>query len=47
MSRAIQVADLPGVVPAETPHRFVNTGDGPLRQISIHPVPRIVQNDLD
>ena len=24
------------VVPAETPHAFSNTGDGPLRQIDIH-----------
>jgi mannose-6-phosphate isomerase-like protein (cupin superfamily) len=23
-------------VPANTPHRFVNTGDGPLKQIDIH-----------
>ena len=25
------------VVPPETPHRFRNTGDGLLRQVSIHP----------
>ncbi len=24
------------VVPADTPHKFVNTGSGPLRQIDIH-----------
>jgi mannose-6-phosphate isomerase-like protein (cupin superfamily) len=24
------------IVPAGTPHRFVNSGDGPLRQIDIH-----------
>lgn len=24
------------VVPANTPHKFVNTGDGPLRQVDIH-----------
>ena len=29
------------VAPAGTPHRFVNTGRGPLRQINIHPVPRM------
>ena len=28
------------VVPAETPHAFVNTGQGPLRQIDIHVSPR-------
>ena len=27
------------VAPAGTPHRFVNTGDGPLRQIDIHVSP--------
>lgn len=29
------------IAPAGTPHRFVNTGDGPLRQINIHPVARM------
>jgi len=29
------------VVPAGTPHKFVCTGDAPLRQLSIHPVPRM------
>lgn len=29
------------IAPAGTPHRFVNTGRGPLRQINIHPVPRM------
>ena len=24
------------IVPPDTPHRFVNSGDGPLRQIDIH-----------
>jgi mannose-6-phosphate isomerase-like protein (cupin superfamily) len=28
------------VVPAGLPHRFVNSGDGPLRQIDIHVSPR-------
>jgi mannose-6-phosphate isomerase-like protein (cupin superfamily) len=27
------------VVPADTPHAFTNTGDGPLRQIDIHVSP--------
>ena len=29
------------VVPAGTPHKFVNAGTTPIRQISIHPVPRM------
>jgi mannose-6-phosphate isomerase-like protein (cupin superfamily) len=29
------------VVPAETPHKFVNAGTEPLRQINIHPVARM------
>jgi mannose-6-phosphate isomerase-like protein (cupin superfamily) len=28
------------IVPAETPHTFTNSGDGPLRQIDIHVSPR-------
>jgi len=28
------------VVPAGLPHRFVNSGDGPLRQVDIHVSPR-------
>jgi mannose-6-phosphate isomerase-like protein (cupin superfamily) len=28
------------VVPAGLPHRFVNSGDGPLRQLDIHVSPR-------
>ena len=30
------------VAPAHTPHRFVNTGDGVLRQVDIHVSPRFV-----
>ena len=29
------------VVPAGTPHKFVNVGSEPLRQINIHPVERM------
>lgn len=29
------------VVPAGTPHGFVNTGSGTLRQVNIHPVARM------
>jgi mannose-6-phosphate isomerase-like protein (cupin superfamily) len=28
------------VIPSGVPHRFVNSGDGPLRQIDIHVSPR-------
>jgi mannose-6-phosphate isomerase-like protein (cupin superfamily) len=35
------------VVPANTWHGFKNTGDGPLRQVSVHAAPEIVQEFLD
>jgi mannose-6-phosphate isomerase-like protein (cupin superfamily) len=31
------------VIPANTPHRFVNSGDTTLRQIDIHANPRFIQ----
>jgi len=34
------------VVPANTPHRFVNSGDTLLRQIDIHASPRFIQTNL-
>lgn len=34
------------VVPPDTPHRFENVGDGPLRMVSIHPSPTLCQTDL-
>ena len=34
------------VIPANTPHRFVNSGDGVLRQIDIHASPRFIQTNL-
>jgi mannose-6-phosphate isomerase-like protein (cupin superfamily) len=34
------------VIPAETPHRFVNSGDTMLRQIDIHASPRFNQTNL-
>ena len=34
------------VIPANTPHRFVNSGGGVLRQISIHASPKFVQTNL-
>lgn len=35
------------VVPAETPHRFENRGEGPLRQVSIHPSRAVQQTWLE
>ncbi len=34
------------VIPANTPHRFINSGDTPLRQIDIHASPRFIQTNL-
>ena len=34
------------VIPANTPHRFVNSGSGVLRQIGIHASPKFVQTNL-
>jgi mannose-6-phosphate isomerase-like protein (cupin superfamily) len=35
------------IVPPDTPHKFVNSGHGPLRQIAIHVSPRFVTEWLD
>ncbi|HYY13235.1 MAG TPA: hypothetical protein VE758_02260 [Chthoniobacterales bacterium] len=35
------------VVLANTPHRFVNSGDTTLRQIDIHASPRFIQTNLE
>jgi mannose-6-phosphate isomerase-like protein (cupin superfamily) len=35
------------VVPPDTPHRFVNSGAGPLRQIAIHVNSRFVTEWLE
>jgi mannose-6-phosphate isomerase-like protein (cupin superfamily) len=35
------------VAPAGTPHKFINSGDGPLRQIDIHASERFVTEWLD
>lgn len=35
------------VIPADTPHRFVNSGETPLRQIDIHASPQFIQTDLN
>ena len=34
------------VAPAGVPHKFVNSGDGPLRQVDIHPSGRIRQTNV-
>jgi quercetin dioxygenase-like cupin family protein len=34
------------VAPANVPHKFVNSGSGPLRQVDIHPSERIRQVDI-
>jgi len=34
------------VIPAGTPHRFVNSGDTTLRQIDVHASPKFVQTNL-
>jgi mannose-6-phosphate isomerase-like protein (cupin superfamily) len=35
------------VIPAGTPHTFVNSGDTPLRQIDIHASPKFITKWLD
>jgi mannose-6-phosphate isomerase-like protein (cupin superfamily) len=35
------------VVPADTPHAFVNTGAGPLRQVDVHVSPRFATEWLE
>jgi quercetin dioxygenase-like cupin family protein len=35
------------IVPAGTPHKFVNSGTGPLRQVDIHVSPRFITNWLE
>lgn len=34
------------IVPAGAAHRFENSGDVPLRQVSVHPSERVIQEDL-
>jgi quercetin dioxygenase-like cupin family protein len=35
------------IIPANTPHRFVNSGDILLRQIDIHASPKFIQTNLE
>jgi mannose-6-phosphate isomerase-like protein (cupin superfamily) len=34
------------VAPAGVPHKFVNSGTGPLRQVDIHPSGRVLQENI-
>src|ERR671917_645696 len=34
------------VAPAGVPHKFVNSGSGPLRQVDIHPSARVLQHNI-
>ena len=40
-------AGLITTVPAETPHKFTNIGEGRLRLFCIHPSPTIIQHELE
>ena len=35
------------IVPANTPHKFINCGDAVLRQIDIHASPKFIQTNLE
>src|SRR5262245_58458775 len=35
------------IAPANVPHKFVNSGEGVLRQLDIHPVAKMIQTDLE
>jgi quercetin dioxygenase-like cupin family protein len=45
-TREAKAGDI-AVVPAKTPHRFVNCGDGLLRQIDVHSSPKFIQTNLE
>jgi quercetin dioxygenase-like cupin family protein len=44
-TRDVKAGDIV-VIPANTPHRFVNAGNTVLRQIDIHASPRFIQMNL-
>jgi mannose-6-phosphate isomerase-like protein (cupin superfamily) len=44
--REVKAGDI-AVIAANTPHRFVNSGDSLLRQIDIHASPRFIQTNLE
>jgi len=35
------------IAPGETPHKFINSGDGPLKMVNIHQSGEVVQTDLE
>ena len=35
------------VIPSNIPHRFINIGATPLRQVDIHASPKFIQTDLE
>ena len=43
--REVQAGGI-AVIPANTPHRFVNSGEGTLRQIDIHASSNFIQTNL-
>jgi quercetin dioxygenase-like cupin family protein len=43
--REVQAGGI-AVIPANTPHRFVNSGDSVLRQMDIHASPNFIQTGL-
>ena len=43
--REVQAGGI-AVIPANTPHRFVNSGDTVLRQIDVHASPTFIQTNL-
>jgi mannose-6-phosphate isomerase-like protein (cupin superfamily) len=45
-TREAKAGDI-AIVPANTPHRFVNSGQTVLRQIDIHASPKFIQKNLE
>ncbi len=35
------------LVPAGMPHKFINSGEGPLRQTSVHPTSHMIEEQLE
>lgn len=45
-TREAKAGDI-AIVPANTPHRFVNSGETALRQIDVHASPKFIQANLE
>ena len=45
-TREAKAGDI-AIVPANTPHRFVNSGATVLRQIDVHASPKFIQTNLE